>query len=407
MLDSPIRPTVDFDRDGVQHGFLKLPYSRDDSAWGALMIPITVIRRGRGPTALLTGGNHGDEYEGPIALTKLAANLPAQEVTGRVIIVPYMNYPAFRAARRTSPIDRGNLNRSFPGRPDGTVTEKIADYFQRHLIPLADAVLDLHAGGKTLDFVPFAAVHVLPDAAQQARCEAAMFAFGAPYSMRMLELDSVGLFDTAVEQAGKVFVSTELGGGGTATAKSIAVAERGVRGFLRHVGVLTGEAPAGAPPSPGVRPGATTLLDMPDGSCFTTSEHDGLLEACKDLGESVAEGDVLARVHDATRTGARPVEYRARRSGLLAARHFPGLVQAGDTIAVVADVVAQPAASVHEFAQSARASGAAAPGPYPTHAHVQGVQAMDAHAAGASTADAQAHAAGDTCSGKRHAPLAG
>lgn len=48
MRPSPITPTVDFDRDGVQHGFLKLPYSRDDSAWGAVMIPIAVIKRGAG-----------------------------------------------------------------------------------------------------------------------------------------------------------------------------------------------------------------------------------------------------------------------------------------------------------------------------------------------------------------------
>jgi N-alpha-acetyl-L-2,4-diaminobutyrate deacetylase len=238
MRASPITPTVDFDADGVQHGFLKLPYSRDDSAWGAIMIPIAVVKRGDGPTVLLTGGNHGDEYEGPVALSKLAGSLKAADVTGRVIVVPFMNYPAFRAGRRTSPIDAGNLNRSFPGRPDGTVTEKIADYFQRHLLPLATHVLDIHAGGRTLDFVPFAAMHVLENREQEARCERAMRAFGAPYSMRMLELDSVGLFDTAAEAAGKVFVSTELGGGGTSTAASVAIAERGVRGFLEHAGVL-------------------------------------------------------------------------------------------------------------------------------------------------------------------------
>jgi N-alpha-acetyl-L-2,4-diaminobutyrate deacetylase len=78
---------------------------------------------------------------------------------------------------------------------------------------------------------------------------------------------------------------------------------------------------------------------MPDGSCYTTSEHSGLLEMCRDLGDIVEEGDVLARVYDATRTGTAPVEYRAKRGGLLAARHFPGLVQIGDTVAVVADIV--------------------------------------------------------------------
>ena len=60
MRSSPISATVDFEKDGVQHGFLKLPYSRDDSAWGAVMIPIAVIKHGKGPTALLTGANHGD-----------------------------------------------------------------------------------------------------------------------------------------------------------------------------------------------------------------------------------------------------------------------------------------------------------------------------------------------------------
>ena len=72
---SPIAASVDFERDGIQHGHLKLPYSRDDSAWGSVMISIAVIRNGEGPTALLTGANHGDEYEGPIALFDLARTL--------------------------------------------------------------------------------------------------------------------------------------------------------------------------------------------------------------------------------------------------------------------------------------------------------------------------------------------
>ena len=330
LPDNPISATVDFAREGVQHGFLKLPYSRDDSAWGAVMIPLTVIQRGQGPTALLTGGNHGDEYEGPVALSKLAKDLTAGEVSGRVIIVPFMNTPAFHAGRRTSPIDKGNLNRSFPGKPDGTVTEKIADYFNRTLLPLADIVLDIHSGGRTLDFLPFAACHVLPDKHQQARCEAGMRAFNAPYSMRMLELDAGAMYDTAAERQGKVFVTTELGGGGSSSARSVAIAERGVRNLLVHAGILEGE----------VQTAASIMLDMPDADCFIASEHDGLLEMCRDLGDNVSKGEVIARVYDATRSGVAPVEYRAARSGLLAARHFPGLVQCGDTVAVIAEVLA-------------------------------------------------------------------
>jgi len=322
---SPIVATVDFDKEGVQHGFLRLPYSRDDSAWGAVMIPITVVKNGAGPTALLTGGNHGDEYEGPIALFELAQSLSAAEIAGRVIIVPGMNYPAFRAATRTSPIDRGNMNRSFPGRPDGTVTEKIADFFQRHLVPLADIVLDIHSGGKTLEFVPLAAAHILPDKAQEARCFAAVEAFAAPYSLRMLEIDNVGMYDTAVEERGKVFVTTELGGGGSATARTVAIARRGVRNVLIHAGIQRG--------TPERQP--TTYLDMPSGDCFTFSESDGLVAPCVDLGETVAKGQMLARVHGIDRTGASPAEYRAGIAGILTGRHFPGLVKSGDCLAVV------------------------------------------------------------------------
>ena len=230
---SPIVPTLDLAAPGVRHGFLRLPYSRDDSAWGSVMIPITVVANGEGPTALLTGGNHGDEYEGPIALFDLARRLRPEEVSGRVIIVPAMNYPAFRAGTRTSPIDKGNLNRTFPGRPDGTVTQKIADFFQRHLLPMADIVLDFHSGGRTLDFVPFAAAHILPDKAQEAASFAAVAAFGAPYSMKMLEIDAVGMYDTAAEEQGKIFVTTELGGGGTSTANTVGIARRGVANVLR------------------------------------------------------------------------------------------------------------------------------------------------------------------------------
>jgi len=329
LRPSPISPTVDFEAEGVQHGFLRLPYSRDDSAWGSVMIPVTVIRNGKGPVALLTGGNHGDEYEGPIALFDLARSLKAENVRGTVIIVPAMNYPAFLAGTRTSPIDKGNLNRSFPGHPDGTVTQKIADYFQRELLPRADIVLDFHSGGRTLDFLPFCAAHILPNKEQEAKAFDLVKAFAAPYSMKMLEIDAVGMYDTAAEEMGKVFITTELGGGGTATAKSAGIAKRGVMNVLQHAGIVAGKAEAGQ----------TTWLDMPDGKCFSFAEEGGLIEPAVDLGDEVREGDVVARIHPTGRTGAAPHEIRAKMSGILCARHFPGLVKAGDCVAVIAIVV--------------------------------------------------------------------
>ncbi|WP_043527587.1 N(2)-acetyl-L-2,4-diaminobutanoate deacetylase DoeB [Litchfieldella xinjiangensis] len=331
MRPSPISATVDFEADGVQHGFLKLPISTDESAWGAVMIPVTVVKNGEGPTALLTGGNHGDEYEGITALLKLARSLTANDVHGRVIIVPMMNMPAAMAGKRTSPMDGGNLNRSFPGDPDGTVTQRIADYFTRYMVPLADVVLDLHSGGRTLDILPFGASHLLDDKNQQRQALAGAKSFGAPYAMMMFELDAAALFDTAVESQGKVFVATELGGGGSSTPERMAITERGIRNFLIHYGLTDGEGEMPAEPQ--------IYLDMPDASCYVQSEHTGLLELTLALGDTVSKGQVIARVYDMTRTGAEPVEYRAQRDGLLVARRFPALVNMGDTLAVIAEVV--------------------------------------------------------------------
>lgn len=325
MTGNPIVPTIPLNEDGVHHGFLRLPYSRDDSAWGSVMIPITVIKNGNGPAALLTGANHGDEYEGPVALMDLAMTLKPEDIEGRVIIVPALNYPAFRAGTRTSPIDRGNMNRSFPGAPSGTVTEKIADYFTTVLLPEVNVVVDFHSGGKTLDFVPFASAHVLENKDQQAACVAAVEAFNAPYSMMLLEIDNVGMYDTTVEDQGKIFVTTELGGGGTSTARSNAIAKKGVRNVLKHAGIMKGE----------LETAPSVMLDMPDGDCFVFCQDDGLIETMKDLGEPVEKGEIVARVWPVDRTGRPPIDYRANRSGILVSRHFPGLIKSGDCMAVV------------------------------------------------------------------------
>ena len=309
MSNNPIVPTIPLEADGKHHGHLRLPYSRNESAWGNLMIPITVVRNGEGPTALLTGANHGDEYEGPIALHDLALHLEAHNIVGSVIILPALNYPAFLSATRTSPIDSANMNRIFPGRPDGSVSEKIADYLLSTLVPMADVVLDFHSGGKTIEFIPFAASHLLADKQQEARCEAAVKAFGAPYSLKMLEIDNAGMYDTAVESLGKVFVTTEIGGGGTSTVNSVNVAKKGVRNLLAHTGIL-----------PTSTETVTTVhLHMPDDDCFVFSSDSGMIEPLADLGADVRAGDCIARIWRPDRTGEPPVQLHAKRNGLLTA----------------------------------------------------------------------------------------
>ena len=322
---NPISATIPFDEEGTHHGFLKLPYSRDDSAWGAIMIPICVIKNGEGKTALLTGANHGDEYEGPIILQEIAANLAPEDIAGRLIILPFFNYPAFMNGTRTSPIDGGNLNRAFPGTPDGGVTDKIADYVQTQLLPLADIAVDFHSGGKTLDFVPFAAAHILDDKDTEERCFAAMQAFNAPYSVQLREIDSGGMYDNAVEEMGKILVTTELGGGGTATPHTIEIARKGLRNVLIHMGILSGE----------IQLDPTITLTMPDDDCYLFSTQDGLLEMLVHLGDDVTNGQEIARIWPKDRTGILPTAYHAKRNGRLISRHHPGLIQSGDCLAVI------------------------------------------------------------------------
>ena len=196
---------------------------------------------------------------------------------------------------------------------------------------MSDFVLDIHSGGKTLDFLPFAAFHELEDSQQQAACEAATLAFGAPYYLSLIEIDAAGMYDSQAESMGKVFVSTELGGGGTTRPETVEIARRGVHNFLVHAGILD------AMPVP--PPQASVNLDMQQDHAYVFSEHNGLIEPCVDLGDRVARGDLLAKIYSTERSGREPVEYRAGSDGIVMGRHFPSLIKIGDFMNVIARIV--------------------------------------------------------------------
>jgi len=324
-LKTSLSTDIDLDADGKHTGRIRVPYSRDDAAWGSILIPITSIKNGKGPTILLTGGNHGDEYEGQLALLDLSKKLGADEINGQIILLPHMNYPAVISGTRTSPIDKGNMNRLFPGNPQGGVTEKIAHYVATELVPRADIVLDMHSGGKTLDFIPSAVIHHLEDKKIMKASLAAMEAFGAPVSMVLGE-DTTGMLDGEVEKLGKIFISTELGGLGTASAERVRIAHQGIVNMLRHFEVLDGS----------VEKRPTRFMDTPEGRSSVVSYHEGMVDFFVDLGEEIKEGEPLARIWNYQNPEDDPVLYTAPQSGILYARHGPGLIKRGDAIAYVA-----------------------------------------------------------------------
>src|SRR5579871_4068033 len=112
MTASPLYTTVDLDRQGKQLGSIGVPYSHNLGGWANLLMPLGVIANGRGPTALVLAGNHGDEYPGPIAILKLMRELRPEQINGRLILLPTLNQPAVKAATRLSPLDGMNMNRA-------------------------------------------------------------------------------------------------------------------------------------------------------------------------------------------------------------------------------------------------------------------------------------------------------
>ena len=102
------------------------------------------------------------------------------QLTGRLIIIPAINLPAVEAGLRVSPIDGLNLNRTFPGDSQGSITQQLSAYVTDILFPLADAFIDLHSGGSSLSIVPSAIVEPSQDAELSQKIRAAVFAFSAP-----------------------------------------------------------------------------------------------------------------------------------------------------------------------------------------------------------------------------------
>ena len=235
---------IDYDKSGKQVGWLMLPHSVTRSAYGMLAIPAAVIKNGSGPTALLMAGNHGDEYEGQIALCKLIRAIDPARVQGRVIVLPAANLPAAMAGARVSPIDGGNLNRAFPGDPDRGVTQEIAHYIDSVLFPMSALFADLHSGGSSLAYVPFASTNEGPDAAVNRRSLDALTAFGVEYSVVWKHADPRYSPGAAIAR-GLANIAGEFGGGGSVNRRMLANVEQGLWRLLKHMGIWDGPT---APP---------------------------------------------------------------------------------------------------------------------------------------------------------------
>lgn len=323
---SRIVAEVDFDRNGRQHGFLRLFHSVHSSAYGFIPMPIVVLNNGSGPTALLVSGTHGDEYEGQVALCNLVKRLDPARLQGRVIILPAANFPAVLAGKRTSPIDEGNLNRLFPGDADGSVTEQIAYHIEHELVPMADLVCDLHSGGSSLMYVPSALYGGWKRDGSSAKGVAALKAFGSPIAY-VSESNQGGArtMSGGAARHNVVCLGTEAGGSGHVTRSALRMVERGVNNVLVHLGIL--------PASDRIEPEEPTrFLEVGGPDYFVYAPENGLFEPLVELGDMVHAGQPAARIHAPETPWQEPVMAHFAHDGFVLCKRMPGRTVRGDCL---------------------------------------------------------------------------
>ncbi|HEV7403819.1 MAG TPA: succinylglutamate desuccinylase/aspartoacylase family protein [Chthoniobacteraceae bacterium] len=326
---------LDFHQPGKQQGFLQVPYSHNLGGWANVMVPITIIARGAGPTVLVLGGNHGDEYQGQIAAMKLARELQPAQVNGRLILIPSLNLPAARTATRLSSLDGLNMNRAFPGQAEGAVTSQIAHYLTTVLFPMSDVVIDIHSGGRSMDFVPCSTMHLVADREQRARMFAAMLAWNSDFAFLYADIAGTGLLPVEAENQGKLVVTTEMGGSEAIPARVHRITQSGLRNVLIHVGTLKGRAQTRA--SLGLPPIILTqALRRED---YLLAPESGIFEIALDLGTKVKPGTTIGFIHHLERPDRAPESVVAQTAGHLICMRAPCLTQQGDCVAVIAKQV--------------------------------------------------------------------
>ena len=217
-------------------------------------------------------------------------------IHGRVILLPMANVPAAQAGHRTSPIDDGNLNRSFPGDPAGTVTQVIAHYIESVLMKLADYAIDLHSGGSSLHYVPTVLYGDRDDAHEMAEVLRLTHAFAAPYALHFRRTGDI-VSTAAARRQGTIAVTVEMGGSGTVTPYALNVTQEGIERVMAEFGILK-ETSLG-------EPGKTRVLRLTGKDNYLYARKDGLFEPAADIGDDVTKGKQLVGFINPSAVGGR------------------------------------------------------------------------------------------------------
>ena len=254
-----------------------------------LDIPVVELTgAGDGPRLTVLAGVHGCEYAPMAAVRRWTLALAGRELRGNVRAVPVLNLPAFRA--RTPflvPNDGKNLNRCFPGNPEGTLAQRLAHAAFTQLITGSDALVDVHAGDMVEALEPFALYDTGP---AEARALELATAYGLGYVIRQApgpDRAVGGTTSTAAAEIGIPAIIAEAGGCGLVEAAAVDAHVRGLDQVLAVLGMTDGPAPGAVPAAAPVRLGRFLWL---------RSTSEGWWEPTVRPGEQVAEGQVLGTV---------------------------------------------------------------------------------------------------------------
>jgi len=228
------------------------------------------------------------------------------------------------AGTRTSPLDGGNLNRAFPGDPDRGPTSRIAHYIDSVLLPMADAYIDLHAGGASLDYLPFCSMRLSGDADLDRRSRSLLDAFAPPLAFIWAHAPGRGYSTAAANARSVPSLGGEFGGGGGVHRDGLALVEGGIRRVMHHLGILR-EAPAASS-------GTTRFVAVRGRDDYVYAPEPGVFEPAVELGDEIRAGDRAGLIHFVDNPSREPVPCSFRSGGLVVCRRAMGLTERGDCL---------------------------------------------------------------------------
>ena len=326
MTKTRLEVNINLHEPGKRAGDILLRWSDNARPLGVYPVPVACIVGKPGPTALLVAGVHGDEFEGPVALSQLIAEIDPDQIEGRLIILPAFNSPAVLASQRTSPLDGRNMNRSFPGDPDGGPTDMLTDFLVSVLLPEADLVIDLHAGGKASIFVTSALASRCEDKnLMQANLNFAA-AFGAPLIWVLGAFNDTRTLNAAAINAGVPMIAAELGGGGGSDPVQVSQAVMGIKRCIAQAGIINEALPEAKP---------SLLVETRSSADNIYAPVTGLFDRHFAAGDHVEAGQLAGYIRSLDKLDDAPVPLHFMADGVVLAHGNRGHVMRGDMLAML------------------------------------------------------------------------